>query len=85
MFFNTLYYADGYNPILHQFYSQQDIYTGNYLYLNAHLALRVKRISFFLRGGNLLAGLFSFRYITTPGYPMQGRSLELGVNWKFYD
>lgn len=85
MFFNTLYYADGYNPILHQFYSQQDIYTGNYLYLNAHLALRVKRISFFLRGGNLLSGLFNFRYMTTPYYPMQGRSLELGINWKFYD
>ena len=85
MFFNTIYYADGYNPILHQFYSQQDIYTGNYLYLNAHLALRVKRISFFLRGGNLLAGLFNFHYMTTPYYPMQGRSLELGINWKFYD
>lgn len=85
LFYNTKYYADGYNAILHQFYSQQYVTTGNYWYLNAHLAFRVKRISFFLRGGNLLAGLFSFKYITTPGYPMQGRSLELGVNWKFYD
>lgn len=85
LFYNTKYYADGYNPIMHQFYSQQYLITGNYVYVNAHLALRVKRTSFFLRGGNLLAGLFSYRYITTPGYPMQGRSLELGVNWKFYD
>lgn len=83
--YNTQYYADGYNPILHQFYAQQYIITGNYLYVNAHLAIRVKRISFFVRGGNLFAGLTSFRYITTPGYPMQGRNLELGVNWKFYD
>lgn len=85
MFYNTLYYADGYNPILHQFYTQQDFYAGNYLYLNAHLAFRVKRISFYLRGGNLLAGLFNFHYMTTPAYPMQGRSLELGIDWKFYD
>lgn len=85
VFYHTLYYADGYNPLLHQFYTQDALLTGNYLYLNAHLALRVKRISFFVRGGNLLAGLFNFRYITTPGYPMQGRSLELGINWKFYD
>ena len=83
--YNTQYHADGYNPILHQFYSQQLIYTGNYLYVNAHLALRVKRTSFFIRGGNLFAGLLSFRYITTPGYPMQGRNFEAGVNWKFYD
>ena len=85
MFYNTLYYADGYNPLMRQFYTQQEIQAGNYLYLNAHLALRVKRISFFVRGGNLLAGLFNFHYMTTPGYPMQGRSLELGINWKFYD
>ena len=85
LFYNTEYYADGYNPILHQFYAQQYIITGNYLYLNAHLALRVKRLSFFVRGGNLIAGLMSFRYITTPGYPMQGRSFQVGVNWKFYD
>lgn len=85
LFYNTKYYADGYNPILHQFYAQQYMITGNYLYVNAHLALRVKRISFFVRGGNLIAGLLSFRYITTPGYPMQGRNFEVGVNWKFYD
>jgi len=85
LFYNTKYYSDGYDPILHQFYAQQYIITGNYLYLNAHLAIRVKRISFFVRGGNLIAGLFNFRYITTPGYPMQGRNFEVGVNWKFYD
>lgn len=85
LFYNTKYYADGYNPIVHQFYSQQFIRTGNYLYLNANIAFRVKRIAFFVRGGNLLAGLFSFHYITTPGYPMEGRSFEVGVNWKFYD
>ena len=85
LFYNTKYYADGYNPILHQFYTQEYISTGNYLYVNAHIAFRVKRITFFVRGGNLLAGLFSFRYITTPGYPMQGISVQAGINWKFYD
>ena len=85
LFYNTPYFADGYNPIIHQFYSQQFSSVGNYLYLNAHIAMRVKRISFYVRGGNLIAGLMSFRYITTPGYPMQGRNFEVGVNWKFYD
>ena len=85
LFYNTQYYADGYNPILHQFYAQQIVRTGNYLYVNAHHAIRVKRTSFFVRGGNLFAGVLSYRYITTPGYPMQGRNFEVGVNWKFYD
>ena len=85
LFYNTKYYADGYNPILHQFYTQEYISTGHYLYLNAHVAFRVKRITFFVRGGNLLAGILSFHYITTPGYPMQGQSVQAGINWKFYD
>ncbi|MDY6326575.1 MAG: putative porin [Bacteroidales bacterium] len=85
LMYNTLYMADGYSPILHRFYSQQRIATGNYLYINAHIALKVKRLSFFIRGGNLMAGLISFKYITTPDYPMQGLNMELGLNWKFYD
>lgn len=85
LFYNTKYYADGYNPILHQFYAQEYISTGHYLYINAHIAIRVKRISFFVRGGNLIAGLMSFRYITTPSYPMQSQSVQAGINWKFYD
>lgn len=85
LMYNTNYYSDAYNPLLHQFYSQQYVKTGNYLFVNAHLALRVKRISVFVRGGNLIAGLLSFRYITTPAYPMQGRNFEVGISWKFYD
>ena len=85
LFYNTPYFADGYNPILHRFYSQQEMQCGNFLYVNAHLALRVKRTAFFVRGGNLIAGLINYRYITTPGYPMQGQNVEVGVNWKFYD
>ena len=83
--FNTSYYADGYNPLLHQFYHQEEIKLGNYLYFDLHLSFRVKRISFFVRGGNLLAGLMGFRYVTTPSYPLQAQNLRVGINWRFYD
>lgn len=85
LMFNTSYYADGYNPLLHQFYHQEEIKLGNYLYFDLHLSFRVKRISFFVRGGNLLAGLMGFRYVTTPSYPLQAQNLRVGINWRFYD
>lgn len=85
LFYNTKYYADGYNPILHQFYSQQYQSVGNFVYVNAHLAIRVKRISVFVRGGNLFANIFGFHYVTTPSYPMQGLNFEAGISWRFYD
>ncbi len=85
LMFNTAYYADGYNPLLHQFYHQEETKIGNYLYFDLHLSFRVKRISFFVRGGNLLAGLMGYGYFTTPNYPMQAQNVRFGINWRFYD
>lgn len=85
LMYNTLYFADGYNPIIHQFYYQQDVKVGNYLYFDLNITFRVNRIAFYVRGGNLLEGVFSYKYFTTPYYPMQGRNLELGITWRFYD
>ncbi|MBO4488417.1 MAG: hypothetical protein J5741_02025 [Bacteroidales bacterium] len=85
LMFNTSYYADIYNPLLHQFCHQEEVKVGNYLYLDLHLSFRVKRISFFVRGGNLLAGLMGYHYITTPYYPTQAQNLRIGINWRFYD
>ena len=85
LMYNTLYYGDGYNPILHQFYHQESVKVGNYLYFNADITIQVERVSLFFRAGNLLEGVFSYKYFSTPYYPMQGRNFEIGVNWKFFD
>lgn len=85
LMYNTLYYGDAYNPLMHQFYHEDNEQVGNYLYFDLNLTLRVERIAFYVRGGNLLAGVFNFKYLTTPFYPMQGRNLELGITWRFYD
>ncbi len=85
LMYNTLYYGDIYNPLLHQFCHQGNEEVGNYLYLDLNLTMRVERIAFYVRGGNLLAGVFNFKYLTTPFYPMQGRNVEVGITWRFYD
>lgn len=85
LMYNTSYYADGYSPVLRQFYHQDDVKTGNYLYLGANLNLKIERINIFFRGGNLLAGLMSYNYFTTPYYPMEAYKFTLGISWRFYD
>ncbi|MCQ2286779.1 MAG: putative porin [Bacteroidales bacterium] len=83
--YNTEYYAYGYCPALHQFYSQQEIKTGNYLYCDAYINMRIKRVGVFFRLGHAFAGLLGRNYFSTPYYPSQGRSFSLGINWCFYD
>ena len=85
LMYNTQYYADAYNPILHQFHHQERFSVGNFLYWNMFLSLQVSRLSFFVRGGNLLDGITSYKYFTTPYYPMQIRDVTIGITWRFYD
>lgn len=83
--YNTSYYADAYYPLLHQFYHQHEVKTGNYCYLDIYLALRVQRINIFIKGIHLLSGAMGHHYFTTPGYPMQGRGFSAGLTWRFHD
>jgi hypothetical protein len=85
LMYNTLYYADGYDPVMHQFYCQRDMKVGNYVYWDANLTLKIKRITFFFRAGHILSGVVGQFYFLTPDYPAQGRNFQLGINWKFYD
>lgn len=85
LMYNTLYFADGYNPIVHQFYRQNSQKVGNYLYFDMNITMQVERIAFFVRASNLLDGVFGYTYFTTPNYPMEGRRFQIGISWKFYD
>lgn len=85
LMYNTAYYADGYDPVMHQFYVQRDREVGNYAYLDANITLRIKRISFFFRAGHFLSGIIGHNYFMTPYYPALDRRFQIGINWKFYD
>lgn len=85
LMYNTPYYADGYDPVLHQFYCQQELKVGNYPYWDLNLTLKIKRLAFFFRAGHVLSGVIGQNYFLTPYYPAMGRNFQVGVNWKFYD
>ena len=83
--YNTAYYSYGYVPALHQFFYQQKEKTGNHLYFDTYINMRIKRVGFFFRFGHPLAGLLGYNYFSTYLYPSQGRSYSVGINWVFYD
>lgn len=84
-FYNTTFYADGYYPVLHQWYHQEFQQVGNYVYIDTYINMRVKRFCLFFRLGHAFAGLMGYDYFSTPNYPAQGRSYSVGINWRFYD
>lgn len=83
--YNTNYYADGYCPMLHSFYTQDKVKMGNYLYFDPSIAIQVQRIALYFKVTHVLCGAMKYRYFTTSDYPMEGRQFVLGITWRFFD
>ena len=83
--YNTNYYADGYCPMLHSFYTQDNVKVGNYLYFDPHIAIQVQRIALYFKVTHVLCGAMRYGFFTTPDYPMENRQFQLGITWRFFD
>jgi len=83
--YNTAYYANAYNPVLQQFYLQNEKQIGNYPYLDVFLRAKLGRFQLQVKGTHLLEGLLGYNYYLVPHYPAKGRGFALGILWNFYD
>jgi hypothetical protein len=83
--YNTSYFANGYSPAQYSFYYQNTMTVGNYWYIDANATVRISRLYFFARIGNLFSPLQNYNMFTTPSYPNDDFLFSLGVNWRFHD
>ncbi|MFN9710154.1 MAG: putative porin [Bacteroidota bacterium] len=81
--------ADGYSPVLGQFYLQNDTAINNKPDITAFLHLRIRSWYLFLRTENLNAVQFAPQFgflqnnFAAPSYPMPGLIFRLGIYWGF--
>jgi len=88
--YRSSYKADGYSPVLGQFYVQDSITIKNPLPdIAAYVHFRIRPFKLFFRVENLntarsLGGFgFTNNNLTAPGYAMPGLQMRLGVYWGF--
>ena len=79
------YYANNYNPLIGQFYLQDELKMKYLPVLDIFLNMKVKTVRLFLKGNNLLQGVGSKGYYTGYLYPADERSFKFGVTWRFLD
>jgi hypothetical protein len=85
----SAYNADGYSPILGQFFLQNDTVIANRPDITAYLHIRIRSWYLFLRAENLNAVQFSPQFgffqnnYAAPSYPMPGLLFRLGIYWGF--
>ncbi len=89
MRYHTAYKADGYSPVLGQFFLQQEQTIRNLPDIAAYLHFRVRSFYLFARAENLnsfqLAGDPGFfnNNFSAPSYPMPGLQIRFGIFWGF--
>lgn len=81
--YNTPYMANSYDPIASAFYLQNHETTGNYPFLDLQISGRVKSVRFFIKLRNVNQRFPNVPYYTTPHYPLQDRSVQVGICWNF--
>jgi hypothetical protein len=84
--YNTAYYAPGYNPGMGQLYNQREKQLGDYIWLDAFVNAKWKRMRILVKMQHLSDDMFNSRNsFQVLHYPMNRRVLKLGLSWNFYD
>ncbi|MFI3322529.1 MAG: putative porin [Rikenellaceae bacterium] len=85
-YYNSSYYGFGYNPALMQFYNQRSVETGDYLWADAFVSGKWKRVRFLVKYQHANYEMFGDRnYFQIAHYPLNRSMLKMGISWNFYD
>ena len=83
----TKYDAPDYLPQIAQFAIQQNpdsrVELGGYPFVDVYANFQLKRARFFISMSHINAGSGSKMQFLTPHYPMNNRTLRMGVSWTF--
>ena len=86
--FFTKYTAPDYAPALGQFVQQNQadkVEIGGYPFVNVYLNAHLKRTRFYVMMYHVNQGMGDANYFLAPHYPINPRTLQLGLSWNFFD
>lgn len=85
-YYNTSFYAPGYNPAIGQFYNQRDVLTGEYPFTSVFVTGKWKRMRILLKYQHVNHELYGGRnYMSAAHYPQNRGMFKYGLSWTFYD
>jgi hypothetical protein len=92
--YRSSYRANGYNPLLQQYYVTQQHgngasdfnYINQYVVVDFFVNMQIRTARLFIKMSNLARGLGQPKgYFTTPYYTGIPTTLDFGVSWRFFD
>lgn len=83
--FFTKYYADGYNPVLGEYYVQNQTKIGNYPIIDLFVNGKIKTANLFLGIENINSIIGKSNHYTAPNYPYKDFTIRFGIKWDFFN
>jgi hypothetical protein len=81
----STYYAMGYDPVIQQFYRQDEFKTPAFPVIDVFFNMKVKSGRIFVKYNNLVQLFTKSGYFPTPHYPGQRNVIDFGFDLFFYD
>lgn len=80
----TEYNMDAYDPLLAEFYTQNDTKIGNFPRLDFFLNAKVRQTRIFLKAEHFNAAFTGYDYFSAPNYPYRDFAVRFGLVWNFF-
>ncbi|WP_406682892.1 putative porin [Seonamhaeicola sp. MEBiC1930] len=80
----TKYYMNGYNPVLAEFYVQNNTEYGGFPRLDFFLNAKIRQTRLYLKAEHFNAAFTGYNYYSSPNNPYRDFSVRFGVVWNFF-
>lgn len=80
----TKYYANHYNPLIGEFYVQENTKIGNFPLVDFFINARVRQARIFLKAEHLNSSFTGRNYYSAPNYPYKDFIIRFGLVWTFF-
>lgn len=80
----TEYYANDYNPVIGEFYSQDKKKIGNYPLMDFFINAKIKQFRLFIKAEHFNSSFTGYNYYSTSNIPYKDFTFRFGVIWDFF-
>ena len=82
--FFTKYNMDGYDPVLAEFYVQNDEAVGGFPRLDFFINAKVRQTRIYLKAEHFNSSFTGYDYFSAPAYPYRDVIVRFGLVWNFF-
>ena len=80
----TEYNADGYSPLLGEFYSQNQQKIGSFPRVDIFINAKVRRTRIYLKAEHVNSSITGYNFFSAPNYPYRDFIVRFGLVWNFF-